>query len=303
MPSSQAVRLIADFKADLLVMARQHLAEHWAAGNIPENEVLPKYFDSLRRWPAARPRRVWEADDFTCPREVAAGWALLRERVLKGEDIRPHLAREHSALDYRDGLLNEWNINHLHLGIKPYFKDPSYVARTSQLAFALITDDDFYAINIYRRHGDWESSNIIESVHRNWPEVIRRYRINGVPGESLNNQGRKMLRGSNVQTFTTVSDGTVYAPIHGGVACSGVSVEAVMRGVRACADITRLQSAMQEQTEKFAAHLRLRGYPDGKDVRATLVGVSNGRYQILFPEYALQANVKLEEDAAGDRNS
>jgi hypothetical protein len=288
------VKLIADFKEDLLVMARQYLAEHRATENVPDSDVLPTYFDSLRRWPAARPRRVWQADDFVCPRELAAGWELLREKVLKGEDIRPHLTREHGAVGYRDGLLNEWNVHHLHLGVKPYFKDPFYIDRTKQLVFALITADDFYAINIYRQHGDWETIDIIESVHRNWPEIISRYRINGVPGESLNNQGRKQLRGSNIQTFTTVSDGTVYAPIRGGVACSGVSIEAVMRAAQAYAEMRRLQIAVQEQIQKFTVHLRPRGYSDGDDIRTTLVGISHSGYEVLFPDYGLRANVQLE---------
>jgi hypothetical protein len=99
--------LAADFKADLLMMARQYLEERWPSENIPDRDVLPKYFDSLRRWPATRPRRVWEADDFLCPPELAKGWELLRNKVLKGEDLRPHLAREHSDLTHLDGLLNE----------------------------------------------------------------------------------------------------------------------------------------------------------------------------------------------------
>jgi hypothetical protein len=43
------MRLVADFKADWLVMVRQHLAERWGPEHIPDDDVLPKFFDSLRR--------------------------------------------------------------------------------------------------------------------------------------------------------------------------------------------------------------------------------------------------------------
>src|SRR5258707_4230893 len=267
--------LAADFKADLLLMARQYLEERWPSEKIPDSDVLPKYFDSLRRWPAARPRRVREADDFLCPHELAKGWKLLRMKVLKGEDLRPHLAREHFGLSHRDGLLNEWGVHHLHLGVKPYFKDSSFVDRTKQLLFALITDDDFYAINIYPQHGDWETAELLESLHRNWPQVLAGYSIRLVPGENLGKQERKSLRNANVQTFTAVSDGTVYAPIRGGVASSGVSIEAVMRTARACADMKRLQITMQAQIDKFIIQLKPRGYSDGEAIKATLVAVDS----------------------------
>jgi hypothetical protein len=193
--------LAADFKADLLMMARQHFEERWPSENIPDSDVLPKYFDSLRRWPAARPRRVWEADKFHCPPGMLKGWGLLRRKVLKGEDLRPNLAREHSDLSHRDGLLNEWGVHHLHLGLKPYFKDASFVDRTKQLLLAVITDDDFYAVNIYPQHCNWEATEILESLHRNWPQALGAYEIHRVPGENVGKRERKNLRNAHVQTL------------------------------------------------------------------------------------------------------
>jgi hypothetical protein len=297
MPTPQITRLIADFNADLITMARQHLAAHWAPENVADGDIVLKYFDSLRRWPMPQPRSFRQADDFLCPQEMEAGWELLRRKIVRGEDIRPHLGREHDRLSHLDELLNEWDVHHLHLGVKPYFKDPNFMDRTKQLVFALITDEEFYAINVYPFHGKWESLHILESLHRNWPELIRRCRIEGIAGEALTIEGRRRLRNSNTQTFTTVSDGTVYAPIGGGVACSGVSTLAVMRAASAYSDMKRLQVAVQEQIETFLVYLRPRGHSDGMDLKAALVGISSHGYKILFSDYGLQANVKLNEPA------
>jgi len=172
------------------------------------------------------------------------------------------------------------------------------VDRTKQLVFALITDHDFYAINIYPQHGDWEAAEILESLHRNWPQVLAGYRMQRVPGEELSGQARKNLRNSNVQTFTAVSDGTVYAPIRGGVASSGVTIEAVMRAARAYADMKRLHIAMQEQIETFIVQLRPCGYSDGQAIKATLMGVDSLGYHVHFPEFGVRANVRLEQEVS-----
>ena len=190
-------RLEANFTLDLLVIARQHLAEDWGpeAERIAEGCVLLSFFDSLRRRPAARPRRIWVADDFHCPLEFDPGWRALQEKVVNGDDIGPHLSIGHSSLKNLDGLLNEWGVHHLHLGTAPYFKNRSYVERTGRLLVALITDDGFYAINVYPHRDHWESPSILESLHRNWPQVINRYQIKGIQGETLRNEQRKNFRG------------------------------------------------------------------------------------------------------------
>jgi hypothetical protein len=299
MATSQTVRLITDFNADLVAMARHYLTAQGATEDIAETDVLLKYFDSLRRWPAPRPRKVRKADNFFCPARIEAGWKLLRSKIEKGEDIRPHLGRDHAELSHLDGLLNEWGVHHLHLGVKPYFKDPNVIDRTTELVFALITDEEFLAINVFPDHGQWEALDILESLHRNWPELIRRYRINGVPAETVTSQGRRQLRSSNTQLFTMVNDGTVYGPIRGGVACSGVSIAAVMRAAQARRDMKRLQAAVQEQLDKFIIHLRPHGYSDGDDIKATLVGVGPHGYQVLFARYGVHANVLLDDESPG----
>jgi hypothetical protein len=285
--------LLADFKSDLLVIAREYLEKQWGLGHIDDDRVLALFFDSLRRRPAVRKRKVWEADDFHCPPELTPGWELLRTKVVNGKDIGPHQGCDHASLRNLDGLLNEWGVHHLHLGTKPYFKDNRYIDRTPPLLFALITNDDFYAINIYE-HGGWESMSVIESLHRNWPQVISQSRIKGIQGEALTEKERKMLRNSNIQTASTVSDGTVYMAIGGGVASSGVSVDAVRRADSAWEEMERLQVFVQDRLGGFVDHLRPRGYTNGQNIRARLIGITQEGYQILFPDYGvLAADVKI----------
>jgi hypothetical protein len=154
-------------------------------------------------------------------------------------------------------------------------------------------DDDFYAIDVLPEHGGWETTDILESLHRNWPHVLQPYIIRGVIEGNLTVRERRNLRNANVQAFTSVSDGTVYMPLGLGVVCSGVSFIAVRRAAEVWDDVRRLQLAVEEQMGAFIIHLQRRGYTDQGSVTANLVGVQRDGYQIHFPDYGFQANVPL----------
>jgi hypothetical protein len=288
--------LRANFKADLISMARQHLTEQWGpvATQFPDEQAVIIFFDSLRRRPAVRPRKVWLADDFCCPPDQQGGWNNLREKVSNGADIAPHLSTRHESVTYLDGLLNEWGVHHFHLGTKLHGnpKHSYYVERTGPLLFAMVREDDFYAINIYQ-HNAFERPIIIESIHRNWPQAIRKYRVNGICGEMLTEEQRKHVRRVNCGTLTTVSDGTVYMPIGGGVCSSGEGLEAVLRARRLLGEVKRLQCALEDRVASFIPELRTCGYTGAPEINAKLVGITQREYKVLFPDYRVLANVML----------
>ena len=288
--------LRANFKADLISMARQHLAEQWgpSTAQFPDERAVITYCDSLRRRPAVRPRKVWLADDFCCPPDQEGGWKILREKISTGADIAPHLSTSHESVTNRDGLLNEWGVHHFHLGTKPHGKPKHscYVERTGPLLFAMVRDDDFYAINIYP-HKAFERSTVIESIHRNWPQQVDKYRVNGICGEMLTEEQRKRVRKVNCGTLTTLSDGTVYMPIGGGVCSSGEGLEAVLRARKLLGEVKRLQSALEDRVASFIPELRRCGYAGEPEINAKLAGITHCGYKVLFPDYKLLANVTL----------
>ena len=275
-------------------MARNSLLTDWGPEVLqrPEEDLLILFFDSLRRRPVIRERTLWIADDFQCPQEVEQGWKQLQQKITAGDDLRPHLSRRHRHHDTLDGLLNEWGVHHLHLGTMLPPGDP-FIERTGPILFARITATDFYAINIYS-HGAWEDTTVLESLHRNWPESIRRYRIRGIQGEPLTETQRRNLRKGNLQTATAPSDGTVYMAISGGVASSGTSAQAVMRADMLWSDADLLQKAVQGQFDRFLPHLHAGGYTEETVVNARLVDITPQAFQVAFPEYGVLANVTLE---------
>jgi hypothetical protein len=278
-----------------LAIARQHLAADWGeqTRQISDDDVLIKFFDSWRRLPSIRPRRLWVADDFRCPLEHAEGWRQLQRKIVGGEDLRPHLSRRHAHLETIDGLLNEWGVHHLHMGTAHAARGSGCMERSGPVLFARITEADFYAISVYA-HGEWENASVLESLHRNWPDAIKNYRIRSVHAEPLTTTERRNLRRVNLQTATATSDGAVYMAIGGGVASSGTSAEAVVRAKMLWSDAEQLGIAIETQLEKFLPHLRVAGYTDQAEIDATLVAVTSEAFQVVFPQYGVLPNVALE---------
>jgi len=293
-------KLIANFKRDLISAARQRLTDEWGcdSAQYSDERALITFLGSARRRPAIRPRSVWVADDFFCPQDQDDGWKMLREKILNGADLGPHLSLGHMSVANLDGLLNEWGVHHFHLGTRPHHRSPYHVERSPRVLFALVRDDDFYAVNVYRHDGDWEQSSIIDSVHRNWPHVISRYEVHGIQGEPLTHVQRRRIRKSNFQTTTAASDGKVYISIGGGVSGSGNAIEAIVRAAKLLDGVERLQAAVQEQIQKFIPHLRTRGYTVEPEIRAKLDTITELGYVVLFPEYELLVSTKLRDASA-----
>jgi hypothetical protein len=292
------VKLKADFVFDWVSQLRSHMiqVQGWDAAEIArldDRDIRIYFFESLRRKLASRVRAIKIADDFRCPQTVEAGWKALQDKVRKGEDLNPHLSTRHASLFNNDGLFAEWEVHHFHLGIGPDPKHPSYVARTELLVFALVDDNTFCAINVCPHRTSWEDTGILESIHRNWPDIINKYRRNAVTAETLDKAQRKTIRRKNVNVLTSAADGTVYIPIGGGVTCSGAKFASIQRADYWHAEIHSLQARFESQLGELMPTFEQRGYAGEDEIEAQLKITETG-CQAFFPKYGVLADLRLD---------
>lgn len=287
-------RLKANFEADWISYLRECLAndQGWPSGEVSrlEDRNVPfHYFDALRRKITAAPRTVRLADDFVCPVEHTEGWHALQKKVQKGQDINPYLSKRHESLFNPDGLLNDWGIHHFHLGTTFDQKNVAYISRTGPLLYALVNGSNFCAIGILS-HSGFEESCLIESIHRNWPDMISHRRANGIAGEELTPTQRQALRKKNGNVATAVSDSSVYLPPSGGITSSGVVVDAVRNADSWRNEIRAIQKAFEEKFFALLPLLRDNGYADESEIEAKLLFSEKGP-QVFFPKYQVLATL------------
>src|SRR5579863_4487412 len=246
-----------DFFHDLAKILEHDLtsAGYTLPQNLSDQSVAMGYLNALHRQIPRKPRRVLESSELVCPSSLAAGYAEVKRKASVGESLVPHQSRLLDDIEYKDPLLNDWGVHHLHLGTT--LESHGYMARTGPLLFARVTDDALFAIQIYE-HGAWSKREIVEIIHRNWRESIDRYRLKGVIGlatQNITDQNIKNLRSAGVQALIQVGD-SVYAPMGGGIMSSGES----MRVIRSLDELRRSCRQLEQITTQMVNREALQGH-------------------------------------------
>jgi hypothetical protein len=148
-------------------------------------------------------------------------------------------------------MLNDWGIHHLHLG--PIGAGPgSRAGRTGPLLFVFVREDRLYFLDVLL-HGKgqrpWTRRDLVEVIHSNWPDAIRRYRINAVGATQLSDEQVANLRSKNATMVVEMRDSTVYVPLGGGYMSSGISAQALTNADWFCATIDEFQEWALQNAE------------------------------------------------------
>ena len=176
-----------DFYTDLIEIFRDKLIEMRFSIDLNEeaNRICLIYFNLKRRKISAIPRTILESEEFNCPSDLQSGLDIVRERILNGQDLTPHLSIKLHKLDYNDSLLNDWGIYHLHLGLS--LEPDGFVSRTNQVLFARFDQNFAYFITVIE-HGQWSNQEFVQIIHRNWPDSVYQFRMNIRQVNSFSNQ-------------------------------------------------------------------------------------------------------------------
>jgi hypothetical protein len=212
-----------DLYRDLAANFRQRLVDAGYAvpANWSDREIVYAWSNVRHRIPHVRPRRVHRSAEFTCPGKHAAGLAIVEDKLLRGETIHQHLSRRVNDLEYHDALLNDWDIQHLHLGTT--YLPNGLIKGTGEILYCIIEPDDAYFIQVMDHHR-FSEPELLEIVNANWPKLLVRVPLfAGTPPTAAK---VKQSRAANVVSLITLRDGTVVAPRGGGCATSGHSVKA-----------------------------------------------------------------------------
>ena len=207
----------------------------------------PRPIKSLPQW------ELWEIQPVEVP-------------IRKGQNITPYLSRRVLDVSYNDALLNDWGIQHLHLGTSVSTK-PEHrgllIEGTKELLYVYFDEQCAYFIKILGHGTDFADQVLVQTIHDNWPEVLEPYRdpnIISMYPKDLTSTDRYRLRKANLNMGgVTVSDGTTYVMIGGAVASSGDNILDGMRTDHLHHWAHRVTNQIMARTPEIFAELKERG--------------------------------------------
>lgn len=252
-----------------------NMVKAWMQGNGIRSdktgwELWYDYFNLQKKTIKARKRNVLFSKEFVCPPQVQAGLNLLVNKFKNGENVIPHLSKKALNPLMFDELLYDWGIYHFHLGIVT--SNTGHIERTGPVLFARIDDNNVYCINIYL-HGKnvlppWYRQDMIRIIHRNWPEIIKCWRISDAVSANpkLTDQEYKQIRQNHLNTLIEVEKGVVYFSPGQGMTSSGHSSELVFLCDRIWNTLKMNELYIKEHIPTFISAIQsnIGILPDGK---------------------------------------
>lgn len=218
-----------------------------------DDEIVEGYLNVILRQITVRPRIVEESSELLCPPTLLAGYTELKRKAAIGEPLKSNQSRTINRPDYLDALFIDWGIQHFHLGSAS--ADGGFVQRTGPLLYASVTQEKFYAIQIYE-HGAWSKQEIVRILQKNWPMATSNFELQGVKPLSPPRSDQEIADFREAGVLSVVQAGDkLIAPMGGGFVSSGDGAAVI----RSRGDLRSNCRQMEEQTQIIIADAAAHG--------------------------------------------
>lgn len=235
---------------DLVKLFREEIEEigYSTAALTNPHDLMVMYFTLRKRLISKRPRKVLYADDFACTSDLQTGLDVLAQKFETGQDVNPHLSRTMEKMEFPDLMLFDWNIHHFHLGTQ--LEADGYMSRTGNILYAFVSNDTVHFIKILP-HNHWSDLELIEILHRNWPETIATFRTEGTPEVVLSSEEIAELRKAHINCLLSTSDGTAYLGMGMGMMLNGSSASASQQVIRKIHEAKIIQKQLVKEANEM----------------------------------------------------
>ncbi|MGM9643856.1 MAG: hypothetical protein ACI3X1_02090 [Eubacteriales bacterium] len=215
-----------DLVRDLQNISKQHLrAMGYEFNDNADEDWVRLFFNAQKRLISNMPRTVIKSNEFQCPCEYMDALKDIEDAITGGQNISKFMSKSIADLKYKDLLLFDWGIHHLHVSKRQ--GNDGFVKRSDYQLFALFSKDTAYFIQIYphSKANLYTTQDMIRIIHENWPELIANKKIKGVLTQQITDADYELLRKAGISTAVEVGDENMYVSIGGGYASNGSSLE------------------------------------------------------------------------------
>lgn len=192
-------------------------------------DVVYIYANFIEKIPSDIKRKIIFSSQFNCPQKHEVGLKNLINKIENGLPLLPHLSRQIFYPNSQDGMLFDFGISHLHLGITPDKKRPLLVRGHNEIVYCIFKDKEVYFL-VIDEHGRWADIDLLRLVKKEFPELINQWKLEGVLAleRDISEKERMALRQAGINSPIEI-DGKFYMSPGGGINTAGGSSFAVMK--------------------------------------------------------------------------
>lgn len=263
-----------------------------------KKDIVYEYFNLRKKLITKKPRLIRKSKEFNCPAGYEEKLKSLERDILLGNDLNKYQGKKALLPVFPDGLLNDWNIVHFHIGNKPDKNDPRFSERSDYLLFAWVSETIVYFIQVYRHKEGFAKQELVKIISGNWPELLRGHIWEGRLTKQITDEEYSKLRKHGVTTLVQVNDHEMCLIPGGGYSSDGSSTEAVRKFMDVenllwdCNQIVlnkiwRIINDIRSVTGKFEKNMSLKVWSLllGPEYRITLVEeINQVIIQLIFQE-------------------
>lgn len=253
-----------DFEKDIKAEIQRITTEHKHKINIdqPLDRVLLDYLtvrfkliDTRVRKVSFNPKFFMELDQHPKQKEIKA-ISLMASR---GENINRFQSKKLPQTQFHDHLVNEWNIHHFHLSLKPD-KKTGFVKQGNALLFAYVTDEEiiFLGTDTHRK-GVFGDEKWIKVLHDHFPEKIEKYKAKDILDVSpkVTAPQRQAIWDRGLSMAMTKVDNVVYHSPGVGRSLSGHSLTVTQMTMNTLRWLGRIETQIEERINEICQCLNI----------------------------------------------
>ena len=193
-----------------------------------EKHLIYTYGNLRERLISIKPRKIQYVKNFQRLPDYEEGLVFLENKILSGLDLLPHMSRQIFDTSSKDGLLYDFGIQHLHLGLVPDLKHKNMIEGRKKVLYCIV-DNDFIYFLVIDDHGRWGDIELIRLIKNNFPHLIKPFELNvNKLTSQLSEKERVKLRKNGINTPIEI-DGKCYMSPGWGVNTIGTSSNAVFK--------------------------------------------------------------------------
>lgn len=276
--------LAARFQSDVDKIAMDFIAAYALRfGQTVEHLSSPllRWLDFRFRFVDPQLRQVVLSDRFpktNLPEAATAGLNHLIRLIEQGRDINPYQGRgltlrndtSGEKRDARTDLLwADWGILHFHLTADPIPAGQYFSKSADYLAFCIVDGNVIAFIDVLR-HPDkqgFADPDLMESVHRNWPDYLNQFEVKGIVGSREENKRSQEevhnLRNNGANSFLQFGE-KVYTSPGMGVTTASTATKITIVANRVRKYVNALAEIVLEPTGQFQTDIGQRGVNEPK---------------------------------------